>query len=179
MGHQSAMTNHSAALANLPFTPDQTPLNSDRRSARETLKTLDDKYILKSVSADDHSNVSSINLSGQIFKNVETENFEKFTSCAFIQASRTEGSINLETFDKLESLADLEINMSGISILTQPKPNWSITILDLSYNNLNESATHNFEVLASLEKLRVLNVSGNDLLNFGDSGEPIIFNSLQ
>jgi len=177
--NQSMMTNTTTTVKNMPFTPDQTPLNSDRRSAKETLKTLDDQLILKTVSADDHNNVSSINLSGQIFKNVETENFEKFTSCAFIQASRTEGTINLDTFDKLENLADLEINMSGISLLKHPRPNWDITILDLSYNSLSESASHNFEVLSTLQKLRVLNVSGNDLLNFGDSGEPIIFESLQ
>ena len=167
----------SQKINTLPITPDQTPLNSDRK---DTLKTLDDKFILKSSSADEHSNVSSINLSGQIFKNVETENFEKFTSCAFIQASRTEGSINLDTFDKLENLSDLEINMSGISMLNQPKiETWGITILDLSYNNLSEAVSHNFQVLSSLQKLRVLNVSGNDLLNFGDSGEPLVFESLQ
>lgn len=177
--NQSMMTNTTTTIKHMPFTPYQTPLNSDRRSAKETLRTLDDQLILKTVSADDHNNVSSINLSGQIFKNVDTENFEMFTSCAFIQASRTEGTINLDTFDKLENLADLEINMSGISILKQPRPNWDITILDLSYNSLSESASQNFEVLSCLPKLRVLNVSGNDLLNFGDSGEPIVFESLQ
>lgn len=108
-------------------TPDFSPRNLQdlsRKSAHKHHKiyeVLDENLILKLTSVENSENVSSINLSGMSFNRVDKTNFEGFNSCAFIQASRTNNSVNLDTFEAFRDLTDLELNMSGIFSLNVPE----------------------------------------------------------
>jgi len=178
-GTMSQLTFQQVHTPRVPKAPIQTP--RDQKSSDQNVLCLNGQYVLKITSADGHENVSSINLNGKHFDMVDTADFERFKSCAFIQASRTSATVNLDTFDKLENLTDLEINMAGLTLLNQPAlhNSWALAILDLSYNSLAENINRNIQILASLPKLRVLNLSGNDLIHFGTVPEGVKFPSLQ
>lgn len=48
------------------------------------------------------------------------------------------------------------------------RPDWNLSVLDLSYNKLSIKIAENISILSHIPKLRVLNLSGNDLTNLGN-----------
>ena len=123
-------TRNSSKSPGVTTTPEKSPRDGAQRFRDQILHTdesgthkvkthtLNDTFILKITSAENHENVISLNISGFKFNSVDKSNFKRFNSCAFVQASRTRNSVNLDSFEDLGGLSDLELNMSEISFLS-------------------------------------------------------------
>uniref|UniRef100_A0A8D0BGZ4 X-ray radiation resistance-associated protein 1 n=1 Tax=Salvator merianae TaxID=96440 RepID=A0A8D0BGZ4_SALMN len=122
-------------------------------------KTLDGTQLMKLHHVRSPSDLCSVDISNQNFSSATEDDFEQFTSVAYINA--TENLLNLEVFHKFPGLRELELSLNGLrnlKISTGEFPH--LEILDLSYNNLSPE---DVQVLGILPRLKVLHLTANGL----------------
>uniref|UniRef100_A0ABM5FVS8 X-ray radiation resistance-associated protein 1 n=1 Tax=Pogona vitticeps TaxID=103695 RepID=A0ABM5FVS8_9SAUR len=122
-------------------------------------KTLDGSHLIKLHHVKIPSDLCSVNISNQNFVSAKEEDFEAFTSVAYINA--TENLLTLEAFRKFPELRELELSLNGLRNLKINAGDFPhLEVLDLSYNNLSPE---DVQVLGVLPHLKVLHLTANGL----------------
>ncbi|KAJ7320626.1 hypothetical protein JRQ81_020137 [Phrynocephalus forsythii] len=122
-------------------------------------KTLDSAQLIKLHHVKIPSDLCSVNISNQNFVSAKEDDFETFTSVAYINA--TENLLTLDVFRKFPELRELELSLNGLRNLKINAGEFPhLEILDLSYNNLSPE---DVQALGVLSHLKVLHLTANGL----------------
>ncbi|CAF3346817.1 unnamed protein product [Rotaria socialis] len=121
---------------------------------------LDGFFIMHHCAIEDPSNVVILNVNGLDLQDVKEDDFLLFDNIVRIDANENQLPFHgLRTFPQLAQL-DLSFNQIK-NIKLSANDYESLEDLNVSYNNLT---MHDIEILGMLPSLRVLRVSGNDLV---------------
>ncbi|XP_042314780.1 X-ray radiation resistance-associated protein 1 isoform X2 [Sceloporus undulatus] len=122
-------------------------------------KTLDGAQLIAIHHVKSPSDLCAVDVSGRNFSSAKEEDFEQFTSVAYISA--TENLLTLDVFRKFPQVRELELSLNGLRSLKVNAGDFPhLEILDLSYNNLSPE---DVQVLGVLSHLKVLHLTANGL----------------
>nr|XP_060623143.1 X-ray radiation resistance-associated protein 1 [Anolis sagrei ordinatus] len=122
-------------------------------------KTLDRTQLIQLHYVKSPTDLCSVDISNRNFTSAKEEDFEQFTSVAYINA--TENLLTLDVFCTFPELRELELSLNGLRNLKINAGDFPhLEVLDLSYNNLSPE---DVRVLGVLSHLKVLHLTANGL----------------
>nr|XP_016852922.1 PREDICTED: X-ray radiation resistance-associated protein 1 isoform X2 [Anolis carolinensis] len=122
-------------------------------------KTLDRTQLMQLHHVKSPTDLCSVDVSNRNFSSAKEEDFEQFTSVAYINA--TENLLTLDVFRTFPELRELELSLNGLRNLKVNAGDFPhLEVLDLSYNNLSPE---DVQALGVLSHLKVLHLTANGL----------------